>query len=131
MSDIVKELRASVNLDAVHGDPQERMVCANQMARAADEIERLRARVAELEGARILTDEDVQAIAAAVVKVFDDREDQGAELPEIRTCDVADCECMVMPDFWTATLANDELTQVANEQQGSVPWCDVDIVSEG
>lgn len=41
MSDLVKELRASVALDAVHGDPQERMVCANQMARAADEIERL------------------------------------------------------------------------------------------
>ena len=49
MSDLVKELRASVNLDAVHGDPQERMVCANQMARAAIEIERLRERVAELE----------------------------------------------------------------------------------
>ena len=41
MSDIAKELRASVSLDAVHGDLQERMVCASQMSRAATEIERL------------------------------------------------------------------------------------------
>lgn len=49
MNDIVKELRASINLDAVHGDMQERIVCANQMERAAAEIERLRRRLHDYE----------------------------------------------------------------------------------
>ena len=42
MSDIQHRLRASVRMDAVHGDTHERSVCARQMVEAANEIERLR-----------------------------------------------------------------------------------------
>ena len=41
MSDLVKRLRASIAMDAVHGDEMERGVCVRQMREAADEIERL------------------------------------------------------------------------------------------
>lgn len=46
---LCKRLRASIRMDAINGDSLERAVCAIQMKEAADEIERLRARIAELE----------------------------------------------------------------------------------
>ena len=48
MSDIKHRLRASVRMDAVHGDTHERSVCARQMVEAANEIERLTAERDEL-----------------------------------------------------------------------------------
>lgn len=42
MSSIEEELLASIRLDALNGNARERAVCANQMARAAAEIKRLR-----------------------------------------------------------------------------------------
>lgn len=48
MTDIVKRLRASIQVGAYHGSPYERGICGRQMTEAADEIERLRAEVAAL-----------------------------------------------------------------------------------
>ena len=69
------------------------------------EIARLKARVAELEAERprVLTDEDVQAIVGAIIRVYDERDDRAEEVPEIRTCDCAECECMAIPSHWTMT----------------------------
>lgn len=41
-NNIVQRLQASVRYGAVHGAPEERVVCAAQMREAAAEIERLR-----------------------------------------------------------------------------------------
>lgn len=49
MSNIEKQLRASVAFDAINGDTFERSVCGKQMLEAATEIQRFEARVKELE----------------------------------------------------------------------------------
>lgn len=73
MSDLVKQLRASVGIDAINGDSFERGVCGKQMYQAADLIEQLQQRVGELElelkvseRNKRLKDRESQALAAHV-----------------------------------------------------------------